>query len=165
MTIRDTGVRLVIDNLGGFLSGMSRYNTAIGRADAATQRFGERAGRAGRSIALLGAPIVAFAAISVRAAIQFDTALVGVAKTTNATEAELEQLGRQFRAMAKDIPIAAASLANIGEVAGRLGVRAEDIAAFTETVAALGVATDLTTESAAEFVAHQRSGAAPRMSR
>ncbi|KKK70762.1 hypothetical protein LCGC14_2920720, partial [marine sediment metagenome] len=84
---------------------------------------------------------------------QFDTALVGVGKTTNATEAELDRLGQQFRQMALDIPVAAAELANIGEIAGRLGVEVENIPEFTETVAALGAATDLTSESAAEFLA------------
>ncbi len=153
MALNDEGVRLVIENLGGFLQGIGKYNTAIGKAEKATQRFGESAGRAGRSLALLGAPIAAFGALSVREAVKFDTALIGVAKTTNATESELELLGRQFRDMALDIPVAAAELANIGEIAGRLGVQATDISSFTETVAALGVATDLTTESAAEFLA------------
>lgn len=153
MTTRDTGVRLVIDNLSGFLSGMSRYNSAVIKADKSTRQFAETAGRAGRSFALLGAPIVAFAAVSVRAAVEFDTALVGVAKTTGATADEVEALGREFRALALEIPVSARELANIGEIAGRLGVGVGDIRAFTETVAALGVATDLTSESSAEFLA------------
>lgn len=153
MAIKDIGVKLVVFNLGSFVSKMERYNKAIDKAESKTVKFAERAGRAGRSLALLGAPIVAFAAISVRAAVRFDTALVGVGKTTNATEAELELLGRQFRQMALDIPVAASDLANIGEIAGRLGVQIENIPDFTETVAALGAATDLTSESAAEFLA------------
>lgn len=153
MALKDIGVRLVLENLGGFVQGLEKYDDAIEKAEKATVKFGESATRAGRSLVLLGAPIVAFSAVSVKAAVAFDTALVGVAKTTGATEAELELLGQQFRSMALDIPVAAAELANIGEVAGRLGVRTKDISAFTETVAALGVATDLTTESAAEFLA------------
>lgn len=153
MAIKDIGVKLVVTGLGGFLSSMDRYNAAIDKAESKTTRFAERAGRAGRSFALLGAPIVAFGALAVRAAVNFDTALVGVAKTTNATEAELEVLGAQFRAMALEIPVAAAELANIGETAGRLGVEVQNIPKFTETVAALGVATNLSTESAAQFLA------------
>lgn len=153
MTIRDTGVRLVIDNLSGFLSGMSRYNSAVIKADKSTRQFAETAGRAGRSFALLGAPIVAFAAVSVRAAVEFDTALVGVAKTTGATADEVELLGKQFRSLALEIPVSARELANIGEIAGRLGVQQADIIGFTRTVADLGVATDLTSESSAEFLA------------
>ena len=153
MAIKDIGVKLVVFNLGSFVSKMERYNKAIDKAEKVTNKFAERAGRAGRALALLGAPIVAFGAISVRAAVRFDTALVGVGKTTNATEAELELLGRQFRQMALDIPVAASELANIGEIAGRLGVQVENIPDFTETVAALGAATDLTSESAAEFLA------------
>ena len=153
MAIKDIGVKLVVFNLGSFVSKMERYNGAIDKAEKATVRFAERAGRAGRAITLLGAPIVAFGALSVRAAVMFDTALVGVGKTTNATEAELDRLGRQFRAMALEIPVAATELANIGEIAGRLGVEVENIPEFTEVVAALGAATDLTSESAAEFLA------------
>lgn len=153
MALKDIGVKLVVFNLGSFVSKMERYNKAIDKAEKTTNKFAERAGRAGRALALLGAPIVAFGAISVRAAVRFDTALVGVGKTTNATEAELELLGRQFRQMALDIPVAASELANIGEIAGRLGVQIENIPDFTETVAALGAATDLTSESAAEFLA------------
>ena len=153
MTTRETGVRLVIDNLSGFLSGMSRYNSAVIKADKSTRQFAETAGRAGRSFALLGAPIVAFAAVSVRAAVEFDTALVGVAKTTGATADEVEELGKQFRSLALEIPVSARELANIGEIAGRLGVQQADIIGFTRTVADLGVATDLTSESSAEFLA------------
>lgn len=116
-------------------------------------QFGETLGRAGRSLALLGAPVVAFAAVSVKAAVEFDSALVGVAKTTGATADEVEALGQQFRALALAIPVSASELANIGEIAGRLGVRTADIAKFTRTVADLGVATDLTSESSAEFLA------------
>ncbi len=153
MAIKDVGVRLVVENLGGFERSMGRYNSAIERAESRTNKFAERAGKAGRAMVALGAPIVAFAAIAVKAAVDFDTALVGVGKTTNATEAELEQLGRQFRAMALDIPVAAKDLANIGEIAGRLGIQTPQIAAFTQNIAALGAATDLTNEASAEFVA------------
>ncbi len=153
MAIKDVGVRLVVENVGGFERAMGRYNSAIERAESKTNRFAERVGRAGRSMVALGAPIVAFAAISVKAAVDFDSALVGVGKTTNATEAELQQLGRQFRAMALDIPVAAKDLAEIGEIAGRLGIQTPQIASFTRNIAALGAATDLTNEASAEFVA------------
>ena len=153
MAIKDVGVRLVVENLGGFERSMGRYNKAISTAESRTNRFAERVGRAGRSMVALGAPIVAFAAISVKAAVDFDTALVGVGKTTNATEAELQQLGREFRAMALDIPVTAVELANIGEIAGRLGVQAPQISSFARNIAALGSATDLTNEASAEFVA------------
>ncbi len=153
MAIKDIGVRLVVENLGGFERSMGRYEKAIQKAEARTQRFGERVGRAGRGILALGVPIAAFAAISVKAAVDFDTALVGVGKTTDATEEELEALGRQFRALSLDIPVTAVELANIGEIAGRLGVESSQIAGFTENIAALGAATTLTNEASAQFVA------------
>ncbi|KKM25079.1 hypothetical protein LCGC14_1598630, partial [marine sediment metagenome] len=50
MPLRDIGVRTVIENLQGFLSGMDQYNARLKRAEASTQKFDERAGRAGRAL-------------------------------------------------------------------------------------------------------------------
>lgn len=153
MAIEDFGVRLVVQGVGSFFSTMDRYNRSMDKATARTNKFGEAAGRAGRGLVALGAPIVAFATISVREAVRFDTALVGVAKTTDATVAELEGLRDTFRDLALEIPVSAGELANIGETAGRLGVAVGDIEGFVKVVADLGVATDLTTESSAQFLA------------
>ncbi len=61
-----------------------------------------------------------------------------------------ESLRNDFRQLSREIPVSAAELANIGQVAGQLGVRGrEQLVDFTKTVAQLGVATDLSAEQAA----------------
>jgi hypothetical protein len=65
-----------------------------------------------------------------------------------------EELRDDFRNLSREIPITASELAGIGQVAGQLGVRGrENIVEFTEIVAKLGVATDLSAEQAAFAIA------------
>jgi TP901 family phage tail tape measure protein len=80
----------------------------------------------------------------------FQQAFIGVQKTVTATEAEFEQLRREFVQMSTEIPFTAAELSKIGQIAGQLGVAAEDIAKFTRVVADLSIAAeDLDIEQAA----------------
>lgn len=83
------------------------------------------------------------------AAVSFESAFAGVRKTVDATEAEFSQLSSQFRNLAKDIPLPVEGLTRIGELAGQLGIKKDDIISFTETIAAIGVTTNLTEEQAA----------------
>ena len=105
MAIREIGVRTVIENLGGFLSGMNRYNDALEKAEQRTQKFADRAGKAGRSLAAISAPLLAFGFLSTRAAISFETAFIGVQKTVDATEEQFAKLEDSIRSMAQEIPV------------------------------------------------------------
>jgi len=96
----------------------------------------------------LTAPIVAGLGAAVKASIDFETAFAGVRKTVTGTPAELGAIAEGFRAMAKVVPISVTELARVGEMAGQLGVKKENIVAFSRTVADIATATHLTTESA-----------------
>jgi len=90
---------------------------------------------------------------TIGAAVRWEDAFAGVRKTVDATEEEFTKINESLREMATRIPVSATELANIGEVAGQLGVDAQNITDFTETVAKLGVATTLTSEEAANNLA------------
>ena len=80
----------------------------------------------------------------------YETALVGVGKTTNITGKELDRLGKRIGNLSSTIPLATNELLGIAQAAGQLGVTGEEnLVKFTDTVARLGVATDLTGEQAA----------------
>lgn len=104
--------------------------------------------------ALGGAILFAGVRGAVRAFADFERALIGVGKTTNATGAELASLGAGFRDIAEVVPITAVELAEIGQIAGQLGVRGNaNILRFSETVGRLGLATNLSGENAASSLA------------
>lgn len=85
---------------------------------------------------------------------EFEVALVGVAKTANLGQGETENLGKVFRNLSTEIPVAASELARMGEMAGQLGVKGtKNIALFAETMARVTSATDLSGDAAATQMA------------
>lgn len=112
--------------------------------------LGEVATAAGTALtAGVTAPIVALGAVSIRAAADFESAFAGVRKTVDGTEEDFRQLSEGFRDMALQIPATVTELAGIGEAAGQLGIKKENILSFTETMSQLGVTTNLTSQQAA----------------
>lgn len=149
MAIREIGVRTIIENLGGFLSGMDRYNTAIEKAEKRTQKFADRAGKAGRSLGAIAAPLLALGFLGARTAISFETAFIGVEKTVDATTEQFAELETAIRRMSQEIPVSVEEFSALAETAGQLGIEIGDIENFIRVVADLGVATNLSSEQAA----------------
>jgi TP901 family phage tail tape measure protein len=103
------------------------------------------------AIALYSATVGAALAQSTR----FESALTGVGKTANLQGRELAALGEQIDRLSRTkLPNTATDLLAIAQSAGQLGVTgAENILAFTETIAMLGTASDLVGEEGATALA------------
>lgn len=84
----------------------------------------------------------------VGAASRFEDSFAGIKKTVDASEEEFDRLAMTIRDMALEIPIATSELNNIGELGGQLGIDAGGLPVFIDTIAKLGVATRLSTETA-----------------
>ncbi len=81
---------------------------------------------------------------------RLDTAMAGVRKTTGMSKAEIAAMRDEFIELSKEIPTSAANLANIGRVAGQLGITGkENILEFTKTVSEMAVSFDMAEEDAA----------------
>lgn len=124
----------------------SRMKTNIGRATSAAKALAKAVGLVSLVLAGLGA-------LAVREFVQWEAAMVGVAKTVDATEEQIRSLGQTFVRMSETIPVSANELARLGEVAGQLGVELPNIQAFVKTAAELGVTTNLMAEEAATALA------------
>ena len=130
---------------------LSQRTQLLGRR---VEAFGMNAQAAGMTLSRgLTAPIVAVAAVSAKAAIDFESSFAGVRKTVDATEQEFQQFAAAFRAMSTEIPINVNEINRIGEAAGQLGIRNENIVGFTRVMADLGVATNLSSDQAATALA------------
>lgn len=89
----------------------------------------------------------------INAAIEFESAMTGVFKTVEGSEAQLQAISDGIQSLSQSIPATTTELAGIAETAGQLGIRTDDILSFTETMANLGVATNMTAEEAATMLA------------
>ena len=90
------------------------------------------------------------AAGAVRSASRLEDAQIDVAKTTDATRQGIQGLTEDARRLSRQLPFTTEELLRIAESAGQLGVRGRDnLAAFAETIARLGSATNLRGQEAA----------------
>ena len=137
--------------------------------DSAFTKFGRGAQEVGNKISQVGqtisgfgsaltrgvtAPIVAGAGLVVKAAIDYESAFAGVKKTVDETATvSYKNLSDGIRQMAKELPASAVEIANVAEVAGQLGIKAEDILKFSRTMIDMGESTNLSAEEAATAIA------------
>ena len=137
--------------------------------DSAFTKFGKSAQEVGNKISQVGqtvsgfgsaltrgvtAPIVAGAGLVVKAAIDYESAFAGVKKTVDETATvSYKNLSDGIRQMAKELPASAVEIANVAEVAGQLGIKAEDILSFSRTMIDMGESTNLSAEEAATAIA------------
>lgn len=88
-----------------------------------------------------------------QASIAYESAIAGVAKTTDLTDTELAAMRESLQNLSTEIPVTANELANITESAGQLGIAKQNLIAFTETMANLATATNMTSDAAATTLA------------
>jgi TP901 family phage tail tape measure protein len=105
------------------------------------------------SLLAMGAAVGVVVAGAAMAAVQWETAWTGVAKTVNGTAAEMAGLEGDLQALARTLPVSATEIARVAENAGQLGVKASDIAEFTRVMIGLGEATNLTSDEASTALA------------
>ena len=115
------------------------YSSIAGIATGAV--FGAAIGAAGA----MGTALL----FTVGAASKFEDSFAGIKKTVDASSAQFDKLQGSIRTLSTEIPIAASQLNQIGELGGQLGVESSGLPIFIETIAKLGVATRLSTETAA----------------
>lgn len=89
----------------------------------------------------------------VQASMDFESAITGVAKTTNLTDEELADMSDAIKAMSTEIPASTTEIAAVAEAAGQLGIQKDALLDFTRVMTMLGTATNMTAEDAATALA------------
>lgn len=123
--------------------------------------IGRQATDAGRTLtAALTVPILGVGAAAVKSFMDFEDSFAGVGKTVDGVMDEggrLTDFGKElaqgFRDLSKEIPINVNELNKVGEAAGQLGIKKENILGFTKVMAQLGVTTNLSSDQAATALA------------
>ncbi|MCI6936953.1 MAG: phage tail tape measure protein [Clostridiales bacterium] len=89
----------------------------------------------------------------VQASMDFESAITGVAKTTDLTDEELSDMSDAIKAMSTEIPASTTEIAAVAEAAGQLGIQKDALLDFTRVMTMLGTATNMTAEDAATALA------------
>lgn len=104
----------------------------------------------------VGAVIGVGTGLVVKQAIEWESAVASMAKTIDESDSDPQMftaLTEELRDLSLEIPVAAKDLAELAASAGQLGIKTPAIAEFTEVMAALGVATNMSAEDAATQLA------------
>jgi len=120
-------------------------------------KLGGLAGAVGTTALTTLAGLATTMAFTVGAASKFEDSFAGIRKTVDASEADFNQLAVSVRKLATEIPIATNQLNAIGELGGQLGIESTGLPTFIETISKLGVATRLSTETAALGLARMKT--------
>lgn len=146
----------------GCATSIDQYGKAAKKSGDDSEEFGKKSSEAidALAVALVNAGIkealekIRDALVAcVDASVEFESAMAGVAKTTDLSDEELKSMGDALQEMSTRIPQSASALAQITEAAGQLGIQKESLLDFTEVMANLGVATNLSSEEAASALA------------
>ena len=128
---------------------MQLMSTKVGVAGKSIQRL------VSTSVMGLGGSLAAAFAFGARAAVVFEQQFADVKKTLDVAgdadevEKAFDNIAKQLRSIAKNSPAAVSELTQIAAVGGQLGINAEEIVKFTDTIQKLTVATNLSAEQAA----------------
>lgn len=155
---------------------MARFDIVVGVTTMLKKAAGEVsafAGKASQDIAKIGksmssaagtAALASFAGLSLAlagsavAAVRFENEFANVKKTMSDVQDPVvfKSIQDDLVKLSTQIPIFAGELAQIATVGGQLGIGADDITQFTEVVAKLGGATNMSSEQAATGMARDR---------
>ena len=139
-------------------SRMNELREEQSKAAEGAENFGNKAGQAFSAIhdAIVAAGIATalkgiyeYFADCAQASMDFESAMTGVAKTTDLTDNELAAMSNAIKEMSTEIPATTEELAAIAESAGQLGIHKESLLDFTEIMAMLGTSTNMTADEAA----------------
>lgn len=100
-------------------------------------------------------PLVGIGVAGTKTFIELEDAFAGVEKTVDASDEELINLRKRLNELVTDggIPVKVTEMYGIAEAAGQLGIKMKNIEGFSEVMAKLGTATNMTSEQAATDLA------------
>ena len=136
-------------------SAMSAIGSKVSEVGEKIKGVGDKIQGVGRDLTMkVTAPLAAAMGSSVKEAIDWESAFTGVMKTVDETATtSYEDLKKDINEIAKTTASSQNSIAATMEIAGQLGVSADDVSEFTKTMVMLGDTTNLTSEEAASSIA------------
>lgn len=146
---------IAVGKENSFANRINKFGDGLIKSGDKIKNFGDSISSLGGKLTTgLTLPLVASVGMVTKAAVDYESAFAGVKKTVDETATvSYKNLSDGIRQMAKELPASAVEIANVAEVAGQLGIKAEDILTFSRTMIDMGESTNLSAEEAATAIA------------
>ena len=146
---------IAVGKENSFANRINKFGDGLIKSGDKIKNFGDSVSSLGGKLTTgLTLPLVASVGMVTKAAVDYESACAGVKKTVDETATvSYKNLSDGIRQMAKELPASAVEIANVAEVAGQLGIKAEDILTFSRTMIDMGESTNLSAEDAASSIA------------
>lgn len=146
---------IAVGKENSFANRINKFGDGLIKSGDKIKTFGDSVSSLGGKLTTgLTLPLVASVGLVTKAASDYESAFAGVKKTVDETATvSYKNLSDGIRQMAKELPASAVEIANVAEVAGQLGIKAEDILTFSRTMIDMGESTNLSAEDAATAIA------------
>nr|DAY20689.1 MAG TPA: minor tail protein [Caudoviricetes sp.] len=146
---------IAVGKENSFANRINKFGDSLIKSGDKIKTFGDSVSSLGGKLTTgLTLPLVASVGMVTKAAVDYESAFAGVKKTVDETATvSYKNLSDGIRQMAKELPASAVEIANVAEVAGQLGIKAEDILTFSRTMIDMGESTNLSAEEAATAIA------------
>ena len=146
---------IAVGKENSFANRINKFGDGLIKSGDKIKNFGDSVSSLGGKLTTgLTLPLVASVGLVTKAASDYESAFAGVKKTVDETATvSYKNLSDGIRQMAKELPASAVEIANVAEVAGQLGIKAEDILTFSRTMIDMGESTNLSAEEAATAIA------------
>lgn len=146
---------IAVGKENSFANRINKFGDGLIKSGDKIKNFGDSVSSLGGKLTTgLTLPLVAGVGMVTKAAVDYESAFAGVKKTVDETATvSYKNLSDGIRQMAKELPASAVEIANVAEVAGQLGIKAEDILTFSRTMIDMGESTNLSAEEAATAIA------------
>lgn len=146
---------IAVGKENSFANRINKFGDGLIKSGDKIKTFGDSVSSLGGKLTTgLTLPLVASVGMVTKAAVDYESAFAGVKKTVDETATvSYKNLSDGIRQMAKELPASAVEIANVAEVAGQLGIKAEDILTFSRTMIDMGESTNLSAEEAATAIA------------
>lgn len=146
---------IAVGKENSFANRINKFGDGLIKSGDKIKTFGDNVSSLGGKLTTgLTLPLVASVGLVTKAASDYESAFAGVKKTVDETATvSYKNLSDGIRQMAKELPASAVEIANVAEVAGQLGIKAEDILTFSRTMIDMGESTNLSAEEAATAIA------------
>lgn len=146
---------IAVGKENSFANRINKFGDGLIKSGDKIKNFGDSVSSLGGKLTTgLTLPLVASIGLVTKAASDYESAFAGVKKTVDETATvSYKNLSDGIRQMAKELPASAVEIANVAEVAGQLGIKAEDILTFSRTMIDMGESTNLSAEDAATAIA------------